>query len=524
MRNRYFFNVRPAKHTLITLLLVTGLTSVNDVAWARSVSPFPEKIANPELFRNNNNTPYYFYVTGSGSGSVYGDGIYTDDSSIAKAAVHAGIIPLGQKGVIKVTPLPGQDNYVASSKNGVSSASYGSWTGSYKIEADDGGDNSVIPAPKTMSDFTAYPGDVYLFSITANKEGGAVWGSNVYTYDTAIEAAAVHAGVLTDGAEGTIRVVMGPKQGAFLGSYDAGRNFKSNPYGPYDASYSVSDKNGNTPLIAYPGSFQNPIELPDNSSLAKYKDYKGGAFYFMVTGNNAGSIWGTNVYTYDSNLAAASVHSGVLGQNKTGLVKATIQAGQSSYAGTTANGITSNDYGFYDSSYTLSTPDGGLGTIPVINSPETVTYVSGQPLNYQITATQTPKEYDANGLPKGLSVNKSTGVITGFPQLTGRFAINLQAANNSGTSSKTLILDIPGAVDTQTCLFNYAEKTYPGTLSGGTKITEKYEGYNYRYYKDTNTYLGIYQGERIDILQASVSSVITTVGTVQQYKPVTGCQ
>ena len=46
---------------------------------------------------------YYFRVTGDAGGSVWGTDIYTGDSAIAAAAVHAGIVTAGKTAVVKVT-------------------------------------------------------------------------------------------------------------------------------------------------------------------------------------------------------------------------------------------------------------------------------------------------------------------------------------------------------------------------------------------------------------------------------------
>src|SRR5438067_11372359 len=41
---------------------------------------------------------YNFEVTGAANGTVWGTDLYTDDSSMATAAVHAGVLQAGQKG------------------------------------------------------------------------------------------------------------------------------------------------------------------------------------------------------------------------------------------------------------------------------------------------------------------------------------------------------------------------------------------------------------------------------------------
>ncbi len=67
------------------------------------------------------------------SAKVWGDGLYTKDSPICKAAIHAGVI--GKNGgKIKVTVQPGQDAYKGSTKNGITTEKYGSFGGSYTID------------------------------------------------------------------------------------------------------------------------------------------------------------------------------------------------------------------------------------------------------------------------------------------------------------------------------------------------------------------------------------------------------
>ena len=77
---------------------------------------------------------YYGYkIKGSEEGTVWGDGIYTDDSNIAKAAVLEGKCKLGEEKVICIKIIEGKSSYSSCSKNGLSSISYGYWDGSYII-------------------------------------------------------------------------------------------------------------------------------------------------------------------------------------------------------------------------------------------------------------------------------------------------------------------------------------------------------------------------------------------------------
>jgi hypothetical protein len=73
-------------------------------------------------------------VTGSADGMIWGSGVYTDDSPVETAAVHAGLLKPGETGRIRVTILPGRPSYQASFQNGVRSESFESYDGSYRLE------------------------------------------------------------------------------------------------------------------------------------------------------------------------------------------------------------------------------------------------------------------------------------------------------------------------------------------------------------------------------------------------------
>ena len=91
--------------------------------------------ANMKGYRGNNGSVYTFQVTGNSNGRIWGgsDNIYTDDSDIATAAVHAGLVSPGSTAIIKITILPGRSSYPSLSRNGINSIQYGSWDGSYKL-------------------------------------------------------------------------------------------------------------------------------------------------------------------------------------------------------------------------------------------------------------------------------------------------------------------------------------------------------------------------------------------------------
>lgn len=79
---------------------------------------------------------------------------------------------------------------------------------------------------------------------------------------------------------------------------------------------------------------------------------------------------------------------------------------------------------------------------PVITSPATASGSGGAPFSYQITAANQPASFSAVGLPPGLSVNSSTGLITGVPAVVGSFSATITATNSAGSGSSPLMITI----------------------------------------------------------------------------------
>ncbi len=82
------------------------------------------------------------------------------------------------------------------------------------------------------------------------------------------------------------------------------------------------------------------------------------------------------------------------------------------------------------------------GAVPTITSPASATATAGVPFSYQITARNSPTSYGAAGLPKGLSVNTGTGLISGTPGASGTFVVIVSATNATATAKTSLTLAI----------------------------------------------------------------------------------
>lgn len=68
---------------------------------------------------------------------------------------------------------------------------------------------------------------------------------------------------------------------------------------------------------------------------------------------NLGTVWGSEVYSDDSAVCVAAVHAGALTLAAGGRVVIEIRAGETSYRGTTWNGVATRDWGDWHGSFVI---------------------------------------------------------------------------------------------------------------------------------------------------------------------------
>jgi LCCL domain len=78
---------------------------------------------------------YYFRITGVTEGQLWGTDIYTRDSTLGAAAVHAGLLDPGETAVLRVTIVAPPKHFPGSVRHGVTSSDYGDFPHAWTLSA-----------------------------------------------------------------------------------------------------------------------------------------------------------------------------------------------------------------------------------------------------------------------------------------------------------------------------------------------------------------------------------------------------
>ncbi|MBT0962804.1 LCCL domain-containing protein [Denitromonas iodatirespirans] len=301
-------------------------------AAASDAGPCPQRLSvNPAL-----ETPFACRCSAEAvrEGTVWGTDVYTDDSAVCAAAVHAGAI--GRDGGL-VTALreAGRDIYVGTARHGVNSHDYGRYDRSLRFAGAPAPAPGPEPCPQRLSINADLPLP-YTCQCTAEAvRQGTVWGTDVYTRDSGLCGAAAHAGVV--GSEGgTITAFDAPGRDLYVGTTRHG--IASNDYGRYANSLRFDNAAVATGPEPCPQRLSISPDLPTPFSCNCSAEAAG-----------KGTIWGTDVYTGDSYLCSAAVHAGAMPRTG-GAITVYREAGRDLYVGSARNGVRSHDYGHSASS------------------------------------------------------------------------------------------------------------------------------------------------------------------------------
>lgn len=109
-----------------------------------------------------------------------------------------------------------------------------------------------------------------------------------------------------------------------------------------------------TPAVARPAQpMGQQINWATRADTLRGRNGKQFTFFCPADGSLSSTVWGTDVYSDDSAICAAAVHSGLISIRDGGAVTIEIRPGAGSYAGTDRNGVNTRSYGAWPGSFVL---------------------------------------------------------------------------------------------------------------------------------------------------------------------------
>ena len=364
---------------------------------------------------------YPVLVTGSNSGStVYGTDVYSVDSSIQRAAVHMGLVSIGEEKVlkIKVVECP-EEGYVSSTRNGISSSPAGNSSEYGFVFIGDNGEEVKGP---TIESVLSSKKNAIEVKINAKAYNGATIEKYYYSinngqYVESTQNSYTFTG-LTEGTEYTIKTY-------------------------------AKDSNNSSTIITesktITGDYPEGLTvIKASGNLTSYRGKNNLVLGVLVTGSNSGSLWGTETYTDDSSLAAAVVHMGIAKANQTVLVKVQILPGQESYTGTTQNGITSSNYSSYSGSYKIL--DGGptIESITQVPADNEITIgIEAQAFRNKSISKYYYKFDDGEYIESNSATHRFTDIE---PYVTHKVSVYAKDTEGYSSEEKTINIRVSGKV------------------------------------------------------------------------------
>jgi fibronectin type 3 domain-containing protein len=221
-------------------------------------------------------------------------------------------------------------------------------------------------------------------------------------------------------------------------------------YNPSGGSWTFTAQSGNSGsgLAANGSAFSNP-NAPQGVQVAflqgtatisqAISGLTTGTVYTVTfdaaqrTGNNGGQTWNLT-------MNGTTIASYAPAQSATSYVPYSVQFTATASSETLAFVGTDTNGG--DNTIFLDTVSINILGAPVITSRASTNATIGSAVNYQLTAGNLPTSYAASGLPGGLSVNTSTGLISGTPNVAGSFNATVSATNAKGTGYAILAFTI----------------------------------------------------------------------------------
>ncbi|MBL8682412.1 MAG: hypothetical protein JNK05_24815 [Myxococcales bacterium] len=312
------------------------------------------------------------------AGVIWGTDTYTTDSSICTAAVHSGRVQLATGGVVQIQIAPGMPSYRGTLRGGVGSLNFAGYPTSFTIVGGPAPGMIAVPVPgvsingnginigglqinvgsgnsanaqdpwrQNAISRRSQVGTSFVHVCPPNGSFGGVWGTGIFSDDSSICTAAVHAGRIQPATGGPVTVFVHPGRGNYQGSVANG--VTSRDYGRYPGSFSF-DSVAPPELAVPPGT----EALTWTQSATQWRERRSTTIrVFCPPGSATGSVWGSNPYTDDSSICTAAVHYGRIRPETGGSFGVRIFMGLSSYRGSARNNVTSRDFARFPGSFMI---------------------------------------------------------------------------------------------------------------------------------------------------------------------------
>ena len=301
---------------------------------------------------------------------------------------------------------------------------------------------------------TSYTATGLPAGLTLNTTSGLISGTPTTAGSSSVTLGATNAaGTGTATLAVTIAAVVTPPP--------AGTVYQINSGGPAvgtyaaDEFYSVSNTSQTTATITLPAG--------DTATMPVYQSERYGAsFTYTFTGLTPGASYTVRLHFAEIYWTAAGkrvFNVAMNGVSELANFDIFAAAGGANIGIIQSFTLNANTSGQIVVSFTTGTADqpkvsglelisngGGTATAPTITSAPSATGTVGTAFSYQITASNTPTSYTATGLPAGLTLNTTSGLISGTPTTAGTSSVTLGATNAAGTGTATLSVTIAAVV------------------------------------------------------------------------------
>jgi hypothetical protein len=315
----------------------------------------------------------YACPPGGTPGTVWGTDTYSSDSSICGAAAHSGRITREAGGVVQIQIAPGLPSYSGSVRGGVTTSHFGAFPGSFTIVGGPAPGLLAVPVPQVnanginiggvqiavgtggagawATNAISHRGQLgQPFTVNCPAQGtiGNVWGTDVYTDDSSVCSAAVHAGRITLAQGGAVTAYAHPGRARYAGV--ARNGVTSRDFATYPGSFAFTAALA-PEVIAPPGA----TALSWSDSATRFRGQNGQRVsVFCPPAGRASTVWGKGPFTDDSSVCTAAVFAGRITMESGGVVRIRVAPGRDRYEGDARNGVTTRDFGTFAGSFLVT--------------------------------------------------------------------------------------------------------------------------------------------------------------------------